>query len=158
MNGLFKKAAVVVLASGLTPALADAPIFIVDPSTLPFDLSPAHPDNSRANFANSPYNAANSASDLRNTSRLRDTAPTGPKAEHNLIYTTDGTVVGYYMRNGRTLNLFDGYGRRVAYRPANPATKSIFGTNGEWCGTVADTNGGFALGLTKACAARFGLY
>lgn len=139
-------------------AHADAPIFIVDQTQLPFDLSPANPANSPSSFANSPQNAANSASNLRNTSRLRETSPTGPNAEQNLIFTTDGVVVGYYMRNGRTLNLFDGMGKRVVFRPANRATKSLFSTNGEWCGTVAETNNGFALGLTRKCARFFGLY
>ena len=50
--------------------------------------------------------------------------------------------------------LFDLNGRRVAYRPAR-GTKSLFGSDGRWCGTVADTGGGVAFGMTQACAGRF---
>ena len=58
-------------------------------------------------------------------------------------------------RNGGTLNLFDRQGRRVAYRPGGGHTRSLFSPDGRWCGTVADTGGGMAFGLTQACAGRF---
>ena len=64
-------------------------------------------------------------------------------------------MVGYYTRNGGTLNLFDRQGRRVAYRPGGGHTRSLFSPDGRWCGTVADTGGGMAFGLTQACAGRF---
>ena len=52
------------------------------------------------------------------------------------------------------VNLFDVTGKRVAYRPRG--SKSLFGSDGRWCGTVADAHGGgFAFGVIRACASLF---
>ncbi len=146
-------AALLILPLGA--ARADAPMILLDPGQLPFDLGPGHPANSPARQSNSPNAAWNSASNTANSSSARENQPTNPENEQRLIITSDGGVVGYYATNaGGVLNLFDTHGRRVAYRPAR-GTRSLFTTSGDWCGTVDDSGGGMILGMTGSCAARF---
>lgn len=139
------------------PALADAPLFVVDPSQMPFDLGPGAPANQPSHRANLPGAPGNSGSAPGNGSGLRANAPDNPAngpGGGRAIFAGD-EVVGYYTRNGGTLNLFDSRGRRVAYRPGGGHTRSLFSPDGHWCGTVADTGGGMAFGMTQACAGRF---
>ncbi|WP_199258451.1 hypothetical protein [Paracoccus binzhouensis] len=137
------------------PVLADAPLFLIDQTRLPFDLGPGAPQNQPARQANSPHAAANSAASPANSASIHANSPRNPANEKRVIFTADGTVVGYYAPNGAgTLNLFTVTGKRVAYRPRG--SKSLFSSDGRWCGTVADTSGGgLAFGITRDCAGLF---
>lgn len=137
------------------PALADAPIFLIEQSSLPFDLGPGAAANAPARQSNSPNAAANSTANPANSGGAWPNSPRNPANEKRVIFTAEGTVVGYYAPNGSgTLNLFDLSGRRVAYRPA--ASRSLFANDGRWCGTVADTQGGgIAFAVIRACAGLF---
>ena len=149
------RAAVLLLALS-TAAAADAPLFIVEPSQLPFDLGPGAPANGPARRSNLPTAPGNSSAAPGNGSGVHANAPDNPANGPDggrAIWVGDEPV-GYYTTNGGTLNLFDLNGRRVAYRPAR-GTRSLFGSDGRWCGTVADTGGGMAFGMTQACAGRF---
>ncbi|MBC9247124.1 hypothetical protein H4P12_10425 [Paracoccus sp. 11-3] len=136
-------------------ARADAPLIILDRSQLPFDLSPGNPANSPARSSNSPNSAWNSASNTANSASAWENRPSNPANEQRLIFTSDGSVLGYYATNaGGVMNLFDVNGNRIAYRPAR-GTRSLFTTSGEWCGTVDRNRGGMILAVTRSCAARF---
>ena len=137
------------------PALADAPLFLIDQTQLPFDLGPGAPQNAPSRQENSPNAAANSAASAANRASSYGNSPTNPANEKRVIFVSDGSVVGYYAPNGSgTLNLFDISGKRVAYRPKG--SKSLFSNDGRWCGTVADASGGgFAFGVTRGCAGLF---
>lgn len=143
--------------AGAGAAWGDAPLFILDRTQMAFDLGPGHPANNPARPGNSPNAAWNSAGNTANTAAAPENNPTNPANQNRLIYTADGAVIGYYVLNRvGVLNLFDVNGRRVAYRPQR-GTKSLFTTDGAWCGTVAGSKeGGFALGVTEACARAFG--
>ena len=149
--------AALLIAAAALPALADAPLFVVEPSQMPFDLGPGAPANQPSRRTNLPNAPGNSGSAPGNGSGIRANAPdnpaNGPDGGRG-IWAGD-EMVGYYTRNGGTLNLFDRQGRRVAYRPGGGHTRSLFSPDGRWCGTVADTGGGMAFGLTQACAGRF---
>lgn len=137
-------------------AVADAPLFIVDPSQMPFDLGPGAPANQPSRMSNSPSAAGNSSGAPGNGSGIRSNAPDNPAngPDGGRAIWADGEPVGYYTTNGGTLNLFTSSGRRVAYRPAR-GTKSLFATDGRWCGTVAETSGGVAFGMTRRCLEKF---
>lgn len=143
------------LAFCASPVLADAPLFMIEQSSLPFDLGPGAAQNSPARQSNSPNAAANSAGSAANSSASYGNSPQNPQNEKRVIFTGDGSVVGYYAPNGSgTVNLFDINGKRVAYRPR--ASKSLFSSDGRWCGTVAEAQGGgFAFGIIRACANLF---
>lgn len=145
-----------IAALAAAPALADAPLFILDRTQLPFDLGPGNPANNPALPQNSPYAAWNSAGNTSNSSGNYDNRPSNPANQNRMIITADGSVLGYYVVNpGGVLNLFDVNGNRIAYRPAR-GSKSLFTTNGEWCGTTGGlTGGGVAFGVTQSCASRF---
>lgn len=138
-----------------SPALADAPLFLIDQTSLPFDLGPGAPQNAPSRMANSPNAAANSAANAANRASTYANSPRNPANEKRVIFTADGTALGYYAETGAgTLNMFTLTGERVGYRPRG--SKSLFTTDGQWCGTVADADGGgFAFGVTRACAGRF---
>lgn len=138
------------------PAFADAPLIVIEQSQIPFDLGPAHPANRPTRMSNSPNAAWNSAANSANSSSAYENRPSNPANSERLIITGDGGVMGYYARNaGGVLNLFDVNGKRIAYRPAK-GTRSLFTTDGQWCGTVDGVRGGgFVLGVTRSCAARF---
>lgn len=144
-----------ILALAATPALADAPLFLLDQTKLPFDLGPGAPQNQPARQSNSPNSAANSAASPANSGASFANSPRNTENEKRVIFTSDGTAVGYYAPNGAgTLNLFTLTGKRVAYRPRG--SKSLFSSDGRWCGTVADASGGsFAFGIIRACANLF---
>ena len=146
-------AALVCLAG---PALADAPLIVLDRTQLPFDLGPGAPANNPARPSNSPNAAWNSAANTANSSAAWENRPSNPANEQRLIITADGGVLGYYATNaGGVMNLFDVNGRRVAYRPAR-GTRSLFTAQGQWCGTVDGGRDSFVLAVTRDCAARFG--
>lgn len=138
------------------PAAADAPLFILDQTQLPFDLGPGHPANNPARPGNAPNAAWNSAGNTSNSGSVFENKPSNPANSERLLITADGGVIGYYVVNpGGVLNLFDVNGKRIAYRPAR-GTKSLFTTGGQWCGTVDGTRGGgFAVGITQSCATQF---
>ncbi|WP_205965947.1 hypothetical protein [Paracoccus liaowanqingii] len=138
------------------PALADAPLVVLDRTQLPFDLGPGHPANNPARAGNAPHAAWNSAGNTANSASAPANRPENPANEQRVIFTSDGSVLGYYAPNaGGVLNLFDLGGRRIAYRPAR-GTKSIFTTQGAWCGTVDGLrDGGFVLAVTPECARLF---
>ncbi|TWI29245.1 hypothetical protein [Paracoccus sulfuroxidans] len=138
-----------------TPAAADAPIFVIDQTQLPFDLGPGAPANAPARAANSPNAAANSSASSANSGSSFANSPRNPANEKRLIFTAEGNVLGYYApNNSGTLNLFDVNGKRVAYRPRG--SKSLFSNDGRWCGTVASNQGGgFAFGIIQGCAGLF---
>ena len=144
-----------ILSLCAAPAFADAPLFLIDQTQLPFDLGPGAPQNAPSRQANSPNAAANSAASAANRSSSYANSPANPANEKRVIFIDDGSVVGYYAPNGSgTLNLFDLNGKRVAYRPKG--SKSLFSGDGRWCGTVADASGGgFAFGIIRACAKLF---
>ncbi|AUH33903.1 hypothetical protein CUV01_11355 [Paracoccus tegillarcae] len=150
--------ALAAIASALLaiPAHADAPLIVIEQSQIPFDLGPAHPANKPSRMSNSPNSAWNSAANSANSSSAYENRPSNPANSERLIITGDGGVMGFYSRNaGGVLNLFDVNGRRIAYRPAK-GTRSLFTTDGQWCGTVDGVRGGgFVLGVTRSCAARF---
>lgn len=145
-------------APALPPAaFADAPLFIVEPSQMPFDLGPGAPANQPARAGNLPHAPGNSGAAPGNGSGIRANAPDNPAnlpGGGRTIWAGDEPV-GYYTRNGGTLNLFDRRGHRIAYRPGGGRTKSLFSPQGTWCGTVAETADGIALGLTRDCANAF---
>ena len=145
----------IALALIAAPALADAPLFLIDQTQLPFDLGPGAPQNAPSRQANSPNAAANSAANAANRASSYANSPANPANEKRVIFTSDGSVVGYYAPNGSgTLNLFSVTGKRVAYRPKG--SRSLFSGDGRWCGTVADADGsGFAFGMIRACAGLF---
>ncbi len=146
--------ALAALTGAACPALADAPVFVVDQSRLPFDLGPGAPANSPAAQKNSPSAAANSSASSANSSGSYANSPRNPANEKRVLFTGDGEVVGYYAENGSgTLNVFTLTGKRVFYRPSG--TKSLFSNQGDWCGTVAASQGaGLAFGITRKCAGR----
>ena len=137
------------------PAMADAPLFLIDQTQLPFDLGPGAPQNAPSRQGNSPNAAANSAASAANRSSSYANSPSNPANEKRVIFIDDGSVVGYYAPNGSgTLNLFDLNGKRVAYRPKG--SKSLFSSDGRWCGTVAAADGGgFAFGIIRSCENLF---
>lgn len=139
------------------PALADAPLIVLDRTQLPFDVGPGNPANSPSRPGNAPHSAWNSAGNTANSSAAWENRPTNPANEKRLIFTAQGDVLGYYARNaGGVLNLFDINGRRVAYRPAR-GTQSLFTTQGAWCGTVDGLrDGSFVLAVTPECVRQFG--
>lgn len=147
------------LAFAPLPAAGESVLFVVDPSQLPFDLGPGSRQNAPANVANSPSQYGNSAGNHTNSASARANAPGNPvnmPGGAQAIYTGDGGYAGYATQAGGALNLFDPAGRRVAYSPAGGHTKSLFSTAGEWCGTVAQAQGGsYAFGMTLTCAQRF---
>ena len=155
---MIRTAALTLLLQGAlgSGALADAPLFIVDPSQLPFDLGPGAPANQPSRTSNSPSAAGNSSGAPGNGSGIRANAPDNPAngPDGGRAIWADGEPVGCYTTNGGTLNLFTSSGRRVAYRPVR-GTKSLFSNDGRWCGTVAATGGGFAFGMTRTCLNRF---
>lgn len=137
------------------PAPADAPLFLLDQTTLPFDLGPGAPQNQPSRQANSPHAAANSAASPANSGSAYANSPRNPANEKRVIFTADGSVVGYYAPTATgTLNLFDLQGKRVLYRPKS--SKSLFSGDGRWCGTVADADQGtMAFGIIRTCATLF---
>ncbi|WP_323715475.1 hypothetical protein [Paracoccus aminovorans] len=152
---LIHKLLALILTLFAAPALADAPLFLLDQTRLPFDLGPGAPQNQPARPSNSPYAAANSAASPANSGTSFANSPRNTQNEKRVIFTADGSAVGYYAPNGAgTLNLFTLTGKRVAYRPRG--SKSLFSSDGRWCGTVADASGGgFAFGIIRACAGLF---
>ncbi|WP_018000411.1 hypothetical protein [Paracoccus sp. N5] len=152
---LIQKPLALILTLAAGPALADAPLFLLDQTRLPFDLGPGAPQNQPSRQANSPHAAANSAASSANSGASFANSPRNPENEKRVIFTADGTAVGYYAPNGAgTLNLFTLTGKRVAYRPRG--SKSLFSGDGRWCGTVAEASGGgFAFGVIRACAGLF---
>lgn len=159
--GFLSRSGLLGLLAGLSglpapAARADAPLIILDQTQLPFDLGPGHPANSPARRANSPHAPGNSAGNTANASSAWENRPTNPANEKRLIITADGGVLGYYATNALgVLNLFDVNGRRIAYRPAR-GTRSLFTTDGQWCGTVDGGRQGFVLAVTRSCAGHFG--
>lgn len=152
---LTPKPLALILALAAAPALADAPLFLLDQTQLPFDLGPGAPQNQPSRQSNSPHAAGNSAASSANSGASFANSPRNPANEKRVIFTGDGAVVGYYAPNGSgTLNLFSVTGKRVAYRPKG--SRSLFSGDGRWCGTVADADGGgFAFGMIRACAGLF---
>lgn len=150
-----RPALALILTLAVAPALADAPLFLLDQTKLPFDLGPGAPQNQPGRQSNSPYAAANSAASPANSGTSFANSPRNTQNEKRVIFTADGSAVGYYAPNGAgTLNLFTLTGKRVAYRPRG--SKSLFANDGRWCGTVADASGGgFAFGIIRACAGLF---
>lgn len=144
-----------ILSLCAAPALADAPLFLIDQTSLPFDLGPGAPQNAPSRQANSPNAAANSTASPANRASSYANSPDNPANGKRVIFTADGSVVGYYVPNGSgTLNLFTLSGTRAAYRPGG--SKSLFASDGRWCGTVAASDGGgFAFGIIRACAGLF---
>lgn len=133
-------------------ALADAPVFVIDQSQLPFDLGPGAPENAPSRQANLPSAAGNSAANAANSSASYANSPNNPANAKRVLFTAEGEIMGYYAENGSgTLNVFTASGKRAFYRPRG--TKSLFSNAGEWCGTVAASQGsGFAFGITRTCA------
>ena len=147
----------IALALALLPAtaMADAPLFIVEPSQMPFDLGPGAPANQPSRQSNSPSAAANSSGAPGNGSGIYANSPDNPAngPDGGRAIWADGEAVGYYTKNGNVLNLFSSSGRRIGYRPAR--SKSLFSTDGQWCGTVATTGQGFAFGMKRSCLNKF---
>lgn len=137
-------------------AFADAPLVVLDRTQLPFDLGPGNPANSPARASNAPHAAWNSGGNTANAASTPGNRPTDRANEGRVIFTSDGSVVGYYAPNaGGVLNLFDITGQRVAYRPTR-GTKSLFTVQGAWCGTVDGLrDGGMVLAVTPECARHF---
>jgi hypothetical protein len=145
-----------ILSCLAAPALADAPLIVLDRTQLPFDVGPGNPANSPSRAENSPNSAWNSSGNTANSSSAWENRPSNPANEQRLIFTAQGDVLGYYAKNaGGVMNLFDVNGRRIAYRPAR-GTKSLFTTGGTWCGTVDGLrDGSFVLAVTPECARQF---
>lgn len=148
--------ALILLMLAAPAALADAPLVVLDRTQLPFDLGPGHPANNPARPGNAPHAAWNSAGNTANAATAPGNRPTDRVNEGRVIFTADGSVVGYYAPNaGGVLNLFDLTGRRIAYRPAR-GTRSLFTVQGAWCGTVDGLrDGGMVLAVTPDCARQF---
>ena len=87
-------------------AVADAPLFIVDPSQMPFDLGPGAPANQPSRMSNSPSAAGNSSGAPGNGSGIRSNAPDNPAngPDGGRAIWADGEPVGYYTTNGGTLS------------------------------------------------------
>ena len=149
--------ALILLMLAAPAARADAPLVVLDRGQLPFDLGPGHPANNPARPGNAPHAAWNSAGNTANAPTTPGNRPTDRVNEGRVIFTADGSALGYYAPNaGGVLNLFDLSGRRIAYRPAR-GTRSLFTVEGAWCGTVDGLrDGGMVLAVTPDCARRFG--
>lgn len=117
------------LAAPVLPAtaLADAPLFIVEPSQMPFDLGPGAPPASRRGpgTCRTPRQQRRRARQRLGHPRQRPDNPSNLPGGGRTIWAGDEPI-GYYTRNGGTLNLFDRRGRRIAYRPGGGRTKSLF--------------------------------
>lgn len=131
---------------------ADAPVFVIEQSQLPFDLGPGAPENAPSRQSNLPSAAGNSSANAANTSATYANSPDNPANAKRVLFTAEGEIMGYYAENGSgTLNVFTTSGKRAFYRPRG--TKSLFSNAGEWCGTVAASQGsGFAFGIIRRCA------
>ncbi|MBV0891577.1 hypothetical protein KTN05_06880 [Paracoccus sp. Z118] len=154
-----KAALILAFALAAGPAGAQSVLFVLDQTQLPFDLGPGARANAPSNIRNAPAQFANSSGNPANSSAAPGNAPSNPAnapGGRNAIVTPDGGHAGYATRTGGALNLFSAGGRRIAYQPAGGHTKSLMSDRGEWCGTVANAQGGgFAFGLTLTCARRF---
>ncbi|MDN3711813.1 hypothetical protein QWZ10_08190 [Paracoccus cavernae] len=116
-------------------ALADAPVFVIDQSQLPFDLGPGAPENAPARQSNLPSAAGNSSANAANSSAAYANSPNNPANSKRVLFTAEGEVVGYYAENGSgTLNVFTATGKRAftgragrkacSPTPANGAARS----------------------------------
>ncbi|WP_230383034.1 hypothetical protein [Paracoccus shanxieyensis] len=81
---------VLIFALCAGPAPADAPLFLLDQTTLPFDLGPGAPQNQPSRQANSPHAAANSAASPANSGSAYANSPRNPANEKRVIFTADG--------------------------------------------------------------------
>ena len=146
----------------LLPSVSKADILtiIIDPSSLPYDLGPSKYDNSPINYDNSPINYDNSPINYDNSPNNYDNSPSNYDnrigGDRNIV-TEDGKVIGYYVfGRGGMINFFNYNSRRVAYLPSGGHTRSVFTQEG-WCGTLGESRGELALGITQSCYLEFRL-
>lgn len=93
------KTALIALLLTATAALADAPLIVLDRTQLPFDLGPGHPANNPSRASNAPHASWNSAGNTANAPTTPGNRPTDRANEARVIFTADGSVVGYYAPN-----------------------------------------------------------
>jgi hypothetical protein len=140
-------------------ASADLSLIVVDESQLPHELSGSRYENSSSNYANSASNYDNSGSNYSNSeSNYENSASNsanGANGDRRLI-SSENEFMGYYVfsSNG-VINFFNASGKRIAYKPYNADTKSVFTSSGDWCGTLGNSNNELALGVSESCYFRF---
>jgi len=136
-------------------ALADLPVFQIDESSLPYNLSPSNYDNSPSNYGNSISNYDNSPSNYDNSESNYSNSASNYENSRNgsrrLIFKDGGSLKfsGYYVSasNGVT-NFFSPSGKRMFYNPKKG--RGIFGgRDGTFCGVLARVDGEFSLALTE---------
>ena len=143
-----------------TAVAADLRAIVIDPSLLPYSLSPDKYTNSPTKYANSSTtydNAAttysNSASTYKNSSTTYGNGINGDRR----LYDNEGNYLGYYVfSDSGVLNIYSSKGRRFAYIP-NADTQSIFFSDGGWCGTIAEDGGETVAAITSNCYLRLKL-
>lgn len=130
-------ALVIALMSAPEASVADILTVIIDPSALPYEISPSKYENSPSKYENSPSNYANRVGGGRN------------------LVTEDNKALGYYVfGEGGIINFYNYNSRRVAYLPAGGHTQSVF-TDGDWCGTIGEIRGELVLGISQSCYYAF---
>lgn len=144
----------------LLPSVSEADILtvMIDPGSLPYELSPSNYDNSPSNYDNSPSNYDNSKSNYNNSpSNYENSASNYDNrigGGRNLV-TEDGKALGYYVfGEDGIINFFNYNSRRVAYLPSGGHTQSVFTEDG-WCATLVEIRGGLVLGITQSCYYAF---
>ena len=132
-------------------------VFVIDGSSLPYDLnesnyqnSPGNYENSSGNYENSVGNYSNSPGNYKNS---RGNYENGMSGSRRLI-TERNEFLGYYVYSDHgVLNFYNASGKRIAFMPKGGHTTSVFGER-EWCGTVGEDGGELVLGLTQGCFMR----
>jgi hypothetical protein len=142
-------------------AVADILAILIDPNSLPFDLSQNNFANSPGNFANSDGNFANSEGNFANSpgnfANSDGNYANGMNGENRII-SEDNQFLGYYVfSDSGVMNLYSANGNRIAYMPSGGHTQSLFFNQGGWCGTIGESNGKTVLGLARNCYFRFTL-
>lgn len=142
-------------------AAADILAILINPDSLPFDLSQNNFANSPGNFANSDGNFANSEGNFANSSgnfaNSDGNYANGINGENRII-SEDNQFLGYYVfSDSGVMNLYSANGNRIAYMPSGGHTQSLFFNQGGWCGTIGENSGKTVLGLAQNCYFRFTL-
>ena len=131
---------------------------LVDPNSLPFDLGPSKFENSPSKFENSASKFENSSSKFENSPSKFENSPSNYDNRvggGRTIVTEDGKALGYYtFGEGGIINFYNYNSIRVAFLPGGGHTQSVF-SDEDWCGTLGQSDGQLALGLSQSCFYAF---
>lgn len=140
-------------------AFADLRVVLIDPGSLPYELSPSNYTNSPSNYANSPSNYANSSSNYANSPSKYANSPSNyanSTSGNRRLISEDRRFLGYYVFSGEgVLNIYSSRGERIAFLPSGGHTQSLFLDEAGWCGTIGEQRGATVLGLSQSCYLRF---